>query len=101
MSENITLTRSELHDIIDQTISKYIEKAQPKKRGRRKYISIREFAEHFSMHKASINNLIKEGKIKAFQAFGTTAWRINASEIERYEKESIKKTKNDVFVRNF
>lgn len=80
-------------------IAKFAEKNKPLKR--KKYLSIKEFAEEFGMHKASINNLIKEGKIKAFQAYGTTAWRIPYSEKEEYEKKSWKQTKKNIFTRNF
>ena len=103
MSENITLSTEQLQQIIDEAVSKALAryiKEKPKE-AKRNYLTIREFAAYFSMHKPSINNLIKEGKIYAFQAYGTTAWRIPKSEIEEYEKKSRKKTKNDIFTRNF
>lgn len=100
MTEKISITPSELQEIIEQAISKFKKDVKPEK-SKRKYLRIREFAEIFGMHKQSIHDLILKKKINAIQMDGTTAWRIPISEVERYEKESGKSTKKNIFTRTF
>lgn len=95
--EQINLTPDQLQKIIEQAVSKFHKNTLTKK----KYVRIREFADHFSLHKQTVHDLILKKKIKAIQMEGTTAWRIPRSEIERYEKESEKSTKKNIFERGF
>jgi excisionase family DNA binding protein len=100
MPENITLTNDQLQAIIERTIAKYKKEVKPKKTNR-KYVSIKEFAEYFGMHKQGISKLIRERKIYAEQMYGTTAWRIPVEGIENYKQNSRKQTQKDFFTRNF
>jgi len=68
---------------------------------KQQYVRIKDFAEIFCLTKQTVSNLIRARKIYAELMFGTTTWRIPIQEVERYQKNSRKQTKNDVFVRNF
>lgn len=92
-------TNEQIQDIIKEALRRFI-KDKPKEH-KRLYVSIKEFAAYFGMHKQSISNLIRERKIYAEQMFGTTAWRIPIEEVENYKEKSRKTTKKDIFNRSF
>jgi excisionase family DNA binding protein len=92
-------TNEQIQEIIKEALRRFI-KDKPKE-SKHRYVSIKEFATYFGMHKQSISNLIRERKIYAEQMFGTTAWRIPIEEVENYKEKSRKQTKKDIFQRDF
>ncbi|MDR3244494.1 MAG: helix-turn-helix domain-containing protein [Elusimicrobiota bacterium] len=94
----IILTKQEIQSIIEQAISKVIKIKKPIKK---EYLSVKEFAEVFGLHRSSVHEFILKKQIEAIQLKGSSIWRIPISEIEIYKEKSRKQTKKDIFARKF
>ena len=109
---NIELTENQIHTIAsivaakvaaaieDSTAATKTAKSCNPQRRDSKFLKISDFAREFNVTSAAVHKWILQRKIFA-QKIGKRIWRIPAGEIERFRKESLKKTAEEVFMRKF
>jgi hypothetical protein len=107
MPETFTFTSNELQWVIEGAVEKVLDKLQIKtplpeeKRGKKKLLKIREFAQEFNVTASAVRKWILQGKIDAIRLTRSDIWRIPIEEIERFKKKSRKTTNKDIFNRSF
>jgi hypothetical protein len=107
MTETFIFTSTELQSVIEAAVEKALDKLQIKiplpeeKRGKKKHLKIKEFAEEFNVTASGVHKWILERKIYAQKLDGTRIWRIPIEEIERFKKKSRKTTNKDIFNRSY
>jgi hypothetical protein len=107
MSETFTFTSNELQSVIETAVEKAVSKLQIKtplpeeKRGKKKLLKIKEFAEEFNVTASAVHKWILERKIYAQKLDGMRIWRIPIEEIEKFKNKSRKTTNKDIFNRSF
>jgi hypothetical protein len=107
MPETYTFTSTELQSVIEAAVEKALDKLQIKiplpeeKRGKKKLLKIRKFAEEFNVTASAVHKWILERKIYAQKLDGTRIWRIPIEEIEKFKNKSRKTTNKDIFNRSY
>jgi phage antirepressor YoqD-like protein len=107
MPETYTFTSTELQSVIEAAVEKALDKLHIKiplpeeRRGKKKLLKIKEFAQEFNVTASAVHKWILERKVYAQKLNGTRIWRIPIEEIERFKSKSRKTTNKDIFNRSF
>jgi DNA-binding transcriptional regulator YiaG len=102
-----TFTSTELETVIEAAVEKAVSRMQIKtplieeKRGKKKFLKIKEFAQEFNVTPAAVHKWVMDRKIYAEKLNGTRIWRIPIEEIEKFKSRSKKTTNKDIFNRSF